>query len=67
MLYRTRRCCDGMVEPSDGSAAWIAKAVRKHIVGGSSAQETAEAVARAALDMGSEDNVSVMVLVPANR
>ena len=57
--------CDGVVEPSDGSAVWIAKAVRKAMDGGSSAQEAAEALAQAALDMGSEDNVSVLIVAPA--
>ena len=57
--------CDGVVEPSDGSAVWIAKAVRKAMDGGSSAQEAAEALAQQALDMGSEDNVSVLIVAPA--
>ena len=54
-----------MIEPTHPSAAWIAKHVRAAIDGGSSAQEVAEGLAQEALSMGSEDNVSVLIVVPA--
>jgi serine/threonine protein phosphatase PrpC len=58
-------CCDGVVEPTHPSAAWIAKHVRAAMDSGSSAQEAAESLAEEALSMGSEDNVSVLIVAPA--
>ena len=58
-------CCDGVVEPTHPSAAWIAKHTRTAMESGSSAQEAAEGLAKEALIMGSEDNVSVLIVAPA--
>jgi len=58
-------CCDGVVEPTHPSAAWIGKHVRAAMDGGATAQDAAESLAQEALDMGSEDNVSVIIVAPA--
>ena len=59
-------CCDGVVEPTHPSAAWIAKHVRTAMDSGSSAQEAAEGLAQQALSMGSEDHVSVLIVAPTS-
>jgi hypothetical protein len=50
--------CDGLFEASEGSAVWIGKMVRKLEAQEYTAQDTAEALAQEAIDMGSGDNVS---------
>jgi hypothetical protein len=49
--------CDGLFEASEGSAVWIGKMVRKLEAQEYTAQDTAEALAKEAIDMGSGDNV----------
>jgi serine/threonine protein phosphatase PrpC len=57
-------CCDGVIEPKHPSATWIGKHVRSSMDRGKTAQEAAESLAQEALDMGSQDNVSVLIVAP---
>jgi len=56
--------CDGLFEASGGSAAWIAKSARRHYTEDCSAQEMASLLAKEALEQGSMDNVSCIVVFP---
>ena len=56
--------CDGMFEATQGSATWIGKSVKRLLQNNASAEEMAEALAREAIDMGSMDNVSCIVVTP---
>ena len=56
--------CDGLVEPSEGKTTWIGKEVRSLLKAGRSAEEIASHLAKTALEMGSGDNISCMVVIP---
>jgi serine/threonine protein phosphatase PrpC len=56
--------CDGMFEATQGNAAWIAKSVKRLVSKDCSAQEMSEALASEAIEMGSMDNVSCIIVLP---
>ena len=55
--------CDGMFEASEGSADWMARSVRKHVLDGKTAEEMSELLANEAVEMGSQDNCSCLVVM----
>ena len=55
--------CDGLFEAHGGSNAWINKMVRKLVKEGCSAQGIAEALVAQALEDGSEDNTTAIVVL----
>jgi serine/threonine protein phosphatase PrpC len=57
--------CDGLVEASEGKTSWVGKEVRSQLKKGRLADEIARHLAETALEMGSGDNISCMVVIPS--
>ncbi|CAD7927290.1 unnamed protein product [Amoebophrya sp. A25] len=56
-------CCDGLFEAGCFTTTTICNEARQKLVEGKTCQQTAKELCQRALDMGSQDNVSVMLIL----